>query len=202
MNVTVVDYGLGNIGSIVNMVKKCGGNAVVASSPEGIMEAERIILPGVGAFDRGMNHIVGHGLLESLTHKAMSEKVPFLGICLGMQLLTKSSEEGKMQGLGFVDAQCTRFDLGSGFRVPHMGWNEVQQTKTSKYHNLNDAESRFYFVHSYHVTCNNQDDILYQCNYGIDFCAAFEHENIIGVQFHPEKSHKFGKDLISGFLTR
>ena len=198
--VTIVDYGLGNLGSIANMVRKCGGASEIASDPKVISRAQSIILPGVGAFDRGMRNIRQSGLFEILRQKATQEQIPILGICLGMQLMTYGSEEGPLPGLGFVNASCKRFETNKGFRVPHMGWDYIKLVRTSRFFALTDAEARFYFVHSYHVICEDPTLPLITCDYGGQFVAAFEKGNILGVQFHPEKSHSFGKELISGFL--
>ena len=198
--VTIIDYGLGNLGSIANMVRKCGGSIEVTADPAVIARAHRIILPGVGAFDTGMHHIHQSGLFDLLRQKALQEQVPFLGICLGMQLMTCGSEEGQLPGLGMVQAGCRRFVLPEGYRVPHMGWDAVAQVRASQFYTLADPETRFYFVHSYHVVCEDPALPLLTCDYGGEFIAAFEQGNIMGVQFHPEKSHSFGKELISGFL--
>jgi glutamine amidotransferase len=198
--VIVIDYGLGNMGSIVNMVKKCGGNATITSDKEKIAAADRIILPGVGAFDSGMERIHNLGLKELLWQKALKERIPFLGICLGMQLMTIGSEEGRTPGLSLIDAKCIRFPADGALRIPHMGWNVVRQAKSSFFYNITDKDTRFYFVHSYKVICNQNEDILLTSDYGETFCAAFERDNIFGVQFHPEKSHRFGKELIGRFL--
>lgn len=200
MKVTIIDYGLGNLGSIANMVRKCGGSSEITADSDVIGRAQRILLPGVGAFDTGMGRIHGSRLFDLLRYKALEERVPFLGICLGMQLMTHGSEEGNMPGLGMVQARCRRLTLPEGFRVPHMGWDTVTQTRPSRFYTLADPETRFYFVHSYHVVCDDPALPLLTCDYGAPFTAAFEQDNIMGVQFHPEKSHSFGKELISGFL--
>jgi glutamine amidotransferase len=198
--VTIIDYGLGNLGSIANMVRKCGGTSEITADPQIIARAQFIILPGVGAFDTGMRQINRLGLFNLLRQKALEEKVPLLGICLGMQLLTEGSEEGQLPGLGLVNAGCKRLQLQEGYRVPHMGWSLVTQIRKSEFYNLTDPETRFYFVHSYHVVCEDSSLPFLTCDDGGPFTAAFEQNNIMGVQFHPEKSHSFGKELISGFL--
>ncbi len=201
MKVTIIDYGLGNLGSIANMVRKCGGSSEITADLHVIANAERILLPGVGAFDSGMQNIARAGMCDLLRHKALVDRVPFMGICLGMQLMTHGSEEGRLPGLGLVNASCKRFVLPETLRVPHMGWNTVTQTRPSRFYTLTDPETRFYFVHSYHVVCDGPALPLLTCDYGGPFTAAFEQDNIIGVQFHPEKSHSFGKELLSGFLN-
>jgi len=203
--ITIIDYGVGNIGSIANMLKKVGSNSVITSNPEQIKEAEKIILCGIGAFDDGMSKLESMNIIDVLKEKVLEDKTPILGVCLGMQLFTKGSEEGSKEGLGFIDAYTKRFDFSGiktekPFRVPHMGWNIARASKPSKlYENMYD-EPRFYFVHSYYVSLNRNDDQLLQTNYGIDFTSSFEKDNIIGVQFHPEKSHKFGMRLYENFV--
>ncbi len=197
--ITIVDYGMGNLGAVLNMFKRIGVRARVAAGPDEVRDAERLVLPGVGAFDAAMQRINGSGLREALEHKARVDKVPLLGICLGMQLLTRGSEEGTEPGLGWIGATTRRFPPLPGLKVPHMGWNLVQPTRP---HPLTDAlppEPRFYFVHSYHVQVDDPADSLLRAHYGIDFDAAIGHGNIVGAQFHPEKSHRFGMALLGNF---
>ncbi len=201
--IAIIDYGVGNVGSIQNMLKKIGHpESIITKNPDEINDADKIILPGVGAFDAGMQKINESGLLDVLNKKALSDKIPLLGICLGMQLLTNGSEEGKIKGLGWIDAVTAKFDFkaeNSNLKIPHMGWNEV---KVSKQHPLTadlPEPSRFYFVHSYYVKCRDKNDELLSCRYGIDFTCSVQHENIMGVQFHAEKSHKFGMQLLKNF---
>jgi glutamine amidotransferase len=199
--IAIIDYGCGNLGSIKNMIRKIGGEAVITSDIEQIKEAKKIILPGVGSFDTGMNNI--KVFREVLHEKAFSEKVPVLGICLGMQLMTKSSEEGREPGLGWFDAQTIKFNFekDSKNKIPNMGWKSVNLKKTSKYFNDMHPDPRFYFVHSYYVRCNSAEDVLTTSVYGNEYVSGFEKENLCGVQFHPEKSHKFGMKLFSNFLS-
>lgn len=205
MSIIIIDYGMGNVGSIANMIKKVGGTSIITSSIQDINNAEKIILPGVGAFDNGMKNIVNSGLIEVLNKKVLEDKIPILGICLGMQLMTLSSDEGVEKGLGWVKATTNKFDftkITEKLRIPHMGWNTVTQQKNHPLiQNMELENSRFYFVHSYFVTCNLQQDVLLTCHYGLEFVAAFQKENIMGVQFHPEKSHKFGMQLMRNFLS-
>jgi len=195
----VIDYGMGNIGSIQNMIKKIGGKCLVSGDPETIDKASKLILPGVGSFDAGMRNLRELGLIDILNKKVVIEKVPILGICLGMQLLTRSSEEGMEKGLGWIHADVIKFD-SQNLKVPHMGWNVSIPQKQSRLFVKSSREERFYFVHSYYVKCDQQSDILTSTNYGIEFVSAFENENIFGVQFHPEKSHLFGMDLLRNFV--
>lgn len=201
--IAVIDYGMGNIGSIINMLKKIGTESMATSDESEISRAEKIILPGVGSFDKGMQNVMDRSLVPVLKKKAFEEKVPILGICLGMQLLTRSSEEGRLQGLGMIDADTIRFqpvDSEPGLKIPHMGWNHVVICKPCPLtRNLGD-EPRYYFVHSYHVVCDDPSDTILQTVYGIPFTSAFQKENISGVQFHPEKSHTFGIRLLSNFV--
>jgi imidazole glycerol-phosphate synthase subunit HisH len=204
MKVVIVDYGMGNVGSIANMVKKAGGNSIITSNHDEILKANKLILPGVGSFDTGMKNLNSYGLTEVLNKKVIDEKTPILGICLGMQLMTKSSEEGQEKGLGWVNAQTIKFhfpDSDKKLRVPHMGWNTISKQKDHAILKGMDVEStRFYFVHSFYVSCGEKQDVLLTSYYGFDFDAAFQVDNIVGVQFHPEKSHRFGMQLISNFL--
>ena len=197
----IVDYGIGNVGSIRNMLKKIGTPAEVAVSPDAVFRADKLILPGVGAFDAGMRRLRESGLLPALQHQATAEKVPVLGICLGMQLMTRDSEEGNSAGLGWIDATTVRFHAHvlARLRVPHMGWNRVTVAREHPLTAGIDADTAFYFVHSYHVVCANPDDALLASNYGCDFVAAFAHNNLYGVQFHPEKSHKHGIQVFKNF---
>ena len=199
--ITIVNYGVGNLGSIKNMLKKVGVDSSITSDPDEIGEAEKLILPGVGAFDAAMRLLRQSGLIPTLNKRVIEDRKPVLGICLGMQLLTKCSEEGELPGLGWIDAEVKRFkfDPGSPLKVPHMGWNVVHPQQSSPIIQNAESEERFYFVHSYYVQCRQREDVLMTANYGHDFDAAFVCGNIAGVQFHPEKSHKFGMRLLRNF---
>lgn len=197
----ILDYGLGNLGSIKNMLKKIGHSSLITNDKNEILKATKLILPGVGSFDNGITNLKKFDILEVLNQKVLVEKTPILGICLGMQLMTKSSEEGSLDGLGWVDAETKKF-VSNSLKIPHMGWNIITHQKSSKLFNELESEKRFYFVHSYYVESNCKDDILTTTNYGNDFVSSFEKENIIGVQFHPEKSHKFGMSLLKNFMER
>lgn len=199
--IVVVDYGLGNVGSIVNMIKKVGYKAKVTSSAADILAAERIILPGVGAYDAGMSKLAAKGLIEPLGKAVLEKKIPILGICLGMQLMTNGSEEGKFKGLGWVDASVKKIAFDElDKKVPHMGWNTIKPEKPSLVLEGLNQNSRFYFVHSYYVDCHRSEDILLSTKYYRTFVSGFEAGNIIGFQFHPEKSHKFGMQIFTNFL--
>jgi glutamine amidotransferase len=200
--IVIIDYGMGNVGSIQNMLTYLGARAVISSDHQVIKSADKLILPGVGHFDRAMDNISNNLLLELLNKMALVEKVPFLGICLGMQLMCKSSEEGNSKGLGLVDAEVKKFKFPDNceLKIPHMGWNYINPQKKSNLLIGLEEKSRFYFVHSYFVDCANTDDKLTITHYGQDFVSGFEHDNLIGVQFHPEKSHRFGIALFKNFL--
>jgi glutamine amidotransferase len=197
--ITIVDYGMGNLGSIQNMLKAVDVQSVVTSDYRIISNAQKLILPGVGAFDSAMERINGSGLRDVLDRKVLEEKVPVLGICLGMQLLTRGSEEGVLPGLGWIQGDTTRFPKIEGLKVPHMGWNLVASSSTSKLTKDLGEEPRFYFVHSYAVSVDDQKHSILKTTYGIKFDSAIQKGNIYGAQFHPEKSHRFGKRLFKNF---
>lgn len=199
--ISIVDYGLGNLGSISNMLRKVGADCEITAEPARLRQASKLILPGVGAFDAGMARLNESGLVPVLNELVLDKKIPVLGICLGMQLMTEGSEEGVLPGLGWIEARTTRFTPppGSNLKVPHMGWNVVKPSKGSPLLRDAEEEERFYFVHTYFVQCQNQDNVLLHAEYGHRFDAAFEAGNVMGVQFHPEKSHKFGMRLLRNF---
>ena len=198
--IVIVDYGLGNLASIKNMFKHIGIREVKISSQKEVVEqADKIILPGVGAFDNGMMHLEKYDLIDVLNKKALVEKVPFLGICLGMQLMTQGSEEGVKKGLGWFDAETIKFKQLNGMKVPHMGWNYIQPRSEKNYFLNEGKKYRFYFVHSYHVNCKNEDEVMFTTDYGMQFHSAIRKDNIIGMQFHPEKSLHFGMDVLNKF---
>ena len=203
--IVIVDYGLGNLGSIKNMFKKIGREAVISSSSSDIERAKKLILPGVGRFDQGMMNLRNLDLVTVLTEKVIQKKTPILGICLGMQLFARKSEEGESTGLGWIDAEVVRFkfdDKERHLKIPHMGWNLVEIRQRNPLFEEMYPEPRFYFVHSYHIACRNEEEVLTQTFYGYKFVSSVKKENIYGVQFHPEKSHKFGMKLLENFVTR
>lgn len=198
--IVIVDYGLGNLGSVKNMIAKLGFEAIISCEINHVREAEKLILAGVGSFDMGMTELEKRGLVEPLSYKVLQEKIPILGICLGMQLMTNRSEEGIKNGLSWINAETVKFP-NNELIVPHMGWNNINILKPSKLFMDSTKDNRFYFVHSYFVQCFNNDDILCETVYGSTFHSAFERANIYGVQFHPEKSHKYGMEVFKGFLN-
>ncbi len=201
--ITIVDYGMGNLGSVVNMLKRIGVNSIITSDTKQIMNAEKIILPGVGAFDAAIKRIDELDLRETLVNLALINKTPILGICLGMQLLMDNSEEGSLLGLGLIKGKVIGFknQVPSRYKIPHMGWNEVILKKESPLTFGFNEETRFYFVHSYYVKVDDESNTIMKCKYGIDFDAAIHNKNIYGAQFHPEKSHKFGMQFLKNFAS-
>lgn len=200
--VTIIDYGMGNLESVANMLKRIGARSIISSDPGEISAAEKLILPGVGSFDAGMDNLNRSGIASILRKKTVEDKTPLLGICLGMQLLADKSEEGISGGLGLVAGQVKRFvfEPSSGLKIPHMGWNAVKTQNESRLFSGFGSEARFYFVHSYHFVCQDSKDIAATTDYGGEFISAVEKGNILGVQFHPEKSHRFGMALMKNFV--
>lgn len=196
-----MNYGLGNLKSIENVIHHVGGECAISSSPEMISKAEKLILPGVGAFDSGMTLLKEKGLIAPLNHAINIRKTPIIGICLGMQLMLEKSEEGVLPGLGWIKGEAKKFNfkqLEVDLKIPHMGWNTIQTTRPNPVIE-HEKEHRFYFTHSYYVNCE-PELVVAKTNYGTDFVSIFVSQNIWGVQFHPEKSHKFGMELFKNFL--
>lgn len=200
--IVIVNYGMGNLRSIQYKLLKCGINVKISSEADDIEQAEKIILPGVGAFAAGMENLKRLDLIPILNHKVLGCKTPIMGICLGMQLFTKWSEEGNAEGLGWIDAITKKIknNQGNTLRVPHVGWNTIKIKKKIPLVNEVTPNQHFYFTHSYYVSCKNPSDIVATTDYGLEFTSAIQHENIFGTQFHPEKSHRKGLDIILKFI--
>jgi glutamine amidotransferase len=199
--IAIIDYGMGNLRSVQKAFERLGVTAAVTADPGKIRDAKKLILPGVGHFAQGMENLNKTGLSGLLHDEVMSKGKPILGICLGMQLLTNHSEEGDAKGLGFVDAQTIHFpEPAPGLHIPHMGWNEISPAKESQYSEGLNRPSLMYFVHTYYVKCVEAEDVLFRTRYGIEFDSAFLKDHIAGFQFHPEKSHRPGLELIRKFI--
>lgn len=201
--IIIIDYGMGNVGSIQNMLKYLGIDSIVSADVKEIISADKLILPGVGHFKSAMEKINNLNISGLLREQALKESKPILGICLGMQLMCKHSEEGDVSGLSIINAEVKKFNFSNDnkLKVPHMAWNKVKlYNKQSKLFNEPLKGQKFYFVHSYYVKCNNSLDVLTKTEYGISFDSSFEKDNIFGVQFHPEKSHKYGMGLFKNFI--
>ncbi len=200
--ITIIDYNIGNLASIKNMLKRIGIASLISNKIEDINKAEKLILPGVGSFDFGIEQLHKSGLVEILNEKVVKRKTPMLGICLGAQLLTEGSEEGKSPGLGWIQGKTIGFDkqrMTVGQKIPNMGWNEVSDYSKSKLFTGMYENPRFYFVHSYHLSIEKGEDVMAKATYGYEFAAGIEYDNILGVQFHPEKSHKYGMKIFENY---
>lgn len=199
--IAIVDIGVGNIGSVCNMIRRAEGQAVVVSDPAALSDFSKIILPGVGSFDAAVQRLDAAGMRPAL-HHAVTEGKQLLGICLGMQLLADGSEEGSLPGLGLIPGRVKRFQLDSktSLKVPHMGWNRVTAKKPHGLVEGIDDQSRFYFVHSYYYSCTDPGDTLLESTYGTTFASGVQRGRVAGVQFHPEKSHRHGLGLLRNFV--
>jgi glutamine amidotransferase len=198
----IIDYGMGNLGSIQNMFKHLGVDVLVTPDLDRIRNARKLILAGVGAFDNGMSNLKRTGLAEILHRKVLHDKTPILGICLGMQLFTAESEEGESSGLGWIEARTIRFRFNAGDesrKIPHMGWNHIQIHKPGGLLEGLPEDARFYFAHSYHLECKDPEVELCMTRYGIEFPSAVRKDNVYGVQFHPEKSHRYGMRILENY---
>ena len=200
--ITIIDIGMGNLGSISNMLTRLKVKSVISHNPGDIESAEKLILPGVGSFDNAMNSLKNNNLIPALFKRVMTEKVPILGICLGIQLFSRKSEEGNLPGLGWIDAETVRFNFNENhyMKIPHMGWNSVTVKDSESLFQGMNGEIRFYFVHSYYLKCYDESDILSTTSYGFEFVSSIRRDNIYGTQFHPEKSNKFGMQLFQNFV--
>ena len=200
----IPNLSIGNTNSVINMIQKINGKVILIDKPNDLLDAKKIILPGVGSFDHGMNELRENGWDVVLQKLVIDQNVPILGICLGMQLFFNDSEEGKLSGLGWVDGSVKKIKISENkaIKIPHMGWNNISiKRNNSLIQNNTTVQNRFYFVHSYYANCNDYDDIVATTFHGSEITAAIIKNNIYGVQFHPEKSHKFGLNLLKNFLN-
>ncbi len=201
--IVIVDCGMGNLFSVKKKFKSLDEGVIVSSLPKDLDSADKIVLPGVGHFGMAIDNLKKLGLLDALNENVLVKKKPILGICLGMQLMANSSEEGNVTGLGWIDAEVVRFNVSDKlkYKIPHMGWNQIQNQKSSLLTKGIPDDSEFYFIHSYHFKCNNASDILHLTEYDISFPSAIEKDNIFGVQYHPEKSHDIGITMLNNFIA-
>lgn len=200
--IAIVDYGLGNVLAFVNVYRRLNISVSVAKAAGDLVGASKLILPGVGSFDHAMQQLNQSGMRQAVEQLVLQQGVPVLGICVGMQMLAKSSDEGKLPGLGWIDGTVRRFDVSNlphGTHLPHMGWNDVKPVVDGGLFKEMQHDARFYFLHSYYFECQQKSDILAVSDYGVQFSCAVNHKNVYGVQFHPEKSHHFGSQLLKNF---
>jgi glutamine amidotransferase len=198
----IVDYGLGNIQAFINMYKRLGFEVRRATNASELDGASKLILPGVGAFDHALNLLESSGMLPVLSELVLEEKVPVLGICVGMQILANVSDEGSMSGLGWIPGRVKAFNSDArcvNLPLPHMGWNDVQPGFGSKLFSGLELDARFYFLHSFYFECDKIEHVAAKASYGLDFSCAVYNENVYGIQFHPEKSHHYGARLLKNF---
>jgi len=199
--IVIIDYGMGNIHSVANAFHKIQAEAVVSADPAVIEDADRLVMPGVGAFDEGVRNLRARGLLPVLERRVLGDRIPILGICLGLQLFTRRSDEGHLPGLGWLDADTVRFDRLDGaamLKIPHMGWNSIAAVSDSPLLTGLD-QRRFYFAHAFHVRCDLESAIVARTTYGVHFASVIRSDNLIGTQFHPEKSLSAGLRLLTAF---
>lgn len=199
--IVIIDYGMGNLMSVKNMLRKLGYPSEISSEASVIESAKALILPGVGAFDKAIGNLKARGLFEVIDRKVTVEHTPILGICLGMQLMGKRSEEGTVEGFGWFDATCKKFEFSDPkMKVPHMGWNTVQVNENNpSVVTPTGNDARFYFVHSFYMQCNAPEEVMFEAGYGHSFVAGIAKDRMMGVQFHPEKSHRYGFKLLGAF---
>jgi glutamine amidotransferase len=200
--ISIVDYGVANLGSMRNMLRRIGAEVELVTTAAAVAKATKLILPGIGAFDHGMEALSSRGLVEPLKARVLRDGVPMLGICLGFQLMGDGSAEGRRAGMGLIASRCERLpaDAEAGVRVPHMNWAHIEPTRADPILSGMDEHARFYFVHSYHVVCSDTADVLAVARHGVEFTAMIQRGNIYGAQFHPEKSHRFGMRLLQNFV--
>jgi glutamine amidotransferase len=201
--IAIVDYGMGNVRSVRNAIEFLGGEAVITADPAALAAADRLVLPGVGAFGDAMRNLACRRLPEILHEEVIVRRKPLLGICLGLELLAScSTEHGTNAGLGWIDARVVRFESGERLRIPHMGWNEIElQQPHPIFEGVKPRGDAFYFVHSYHMVCSDARDVVATSDHGVRFTAAVARGNIVATQFHPEKSQDNGVQVLRNFLS-
>ena len=200
--ITIIDYGVGNMNAFVNVYKRVDVQVKIAKNADDLQGSQKLILPGVGHFDHAMKQLNSSGMRDALDHLVINEKIPVMGICVGMQMMANHSDEGNMDGLKWIDASVKKFDetkIDQATRLPHMGWNDVKPIKEMKLFQGLERDAIFYFLHSFYFECNNPEDVMAVSDYGIEFASATHHENKYGIQFHPEKSHHCGEILLHNF---
>lgn len=200
--ITIIDYGVGNINAFVNVYKRVDVPVKIAKKKEDLEDAQKLILPGVGHFDHAMAQLNNSGMRDTLDELVLGKEIPVIGICVGMQMMANSSDEGKLEGLKWIDATVKKFDetkINQVTRLPHMGWNDVKPVKDMELFKGLEKDSIFYFLHTYYFHCHNSEDIMAVTQYGDEFASAAHHENKYGIQFHPEKSHHYGEILLHNF---
>jgi len=203
--ITLIDYGVGNIFAFQNVYKRLDIQTKIAKTTQDLEDAEKLILPGVGAFDYAMNQLNKSGMRQKLDELVLDKKIPVIGICVGMQMMGNRSDEGSMEGLKWIDADIVKFDenlIKHRTKLPHMGWNDVKPTKDHPLFKGLEDNAIFYFLHSYYFKCNNIEDSIALSDYGISFTSATNYKNVYGIQFHPEKSHQYGEKLLHNFIIR
>lgn len=202
--INIINYGLGNIKAFANIFKQLHIPFVIASNINELRDVTKIVLPGVGAFDHAMSQLQASGMREKLDELVLEHSTPVIGICVGMQMLAKSSDEGQLSGLGWIDGVVKKIDentLNFSTHLPHMGWNDIQVVRSNKLFDGLESAAKFYFLHSYYFHCNKPENAIGMATYGSEFCCAVNRENIFGVQFHPEKSHQYGIKLLENFAN-
>jgi len=199
--ITIVDYGMGNLRSVQKAFERVGVQVKITGIAEEILSSDKIVLPGVGHFEKGVSNLKERGLFKTLNEAVISKKIPIIGICLGMQLMTEFSEEGNCEGFGWIKGKTRKFSFqANGLKIPHMGWNNLIIAKSGSLYDGITSDNFFYFVHSYYVSCDEENNILAETSYGNKFVSSFQKENIFGCQFHPEKSHDAGLKVLSNFV--
>jgi glutamine amidotransferase len=200
--ITLIDYGVGNIFAFQNVYKRLSIPTKIAKNPQDLLNAKKLILPGVGSFDFAMSQLNASGMREKLDELVIQNEIPVIGICVGMQMMGNRSDEGRADGLGWINGDILKFDeklINHRTKLPHMGWNDVKPVLENPLFNGLEKDAIFYFLHSYYFKCNNPNDSIAISDYGIFFSSAVNHKNIYGIQFHPEKSHQFGEKLLYNF---